>query len=111
MTFCLQLLPRANRRPFQMMFYSATGFANTSCIRSPPPPPPLSPLATGDKLICEINGGGESAALMTSNQGTKSTAGHYAQGKLKQKVTYNLYTLIDLSREDKHSLVENLLNV
>lgn len=51
------------------------------------------------------------AALRNSNQGTESTAGHYAQGKLKQKVTYNLYMLIDLSWEDKHSLAENLLHV
>ena len=48
---------------------------------------------------------------MTSHQVTESTVGHYAQGKLKQKVTYNLYMLIDLSREDKHSLAENLLNI
>lgn len=51
------------------------------------------------------------AALRNSNQGTESTAGHYAQGKLKQKVTYNLYMLIDLSWEDKHSLAENLVHV
>lgn len=48
---------------------------------------------------------------MASNQGTEQTAGHYAQGELKQKVTYNLDTLIDLSWEDKHSLAKELLNV
>lgn len=37
--------------------------------------------------------------------------GHYAQGKPKQKVTYNLYMLIDLSGEDKHSLANKLLNI
>lgn len=48
---------------------------------------------------------------MTSNQGTESTAGHYAQDKLKQKVTYNLYMIIDLPQEDKHSMAKNLSNV
>lgn len=48
---------------------------------------------------------------MASNQGTEQTAGHYAQGELKQKVAYNLDMLIDLSWEDKHSLARELLNV
>lgn len=48
---------------------------------------------------------------MTSNQGTESTAGHHAQDKLKQKVTYNLYMIIDLPQEDKHSMAKNLLDV
>lgn len=48
---------------------------------------------------------------MTSNQVTESTTGHYKQGKLKQKMTYNPCMLIDLSQEDKRSLAENLLNI
>lgn len=59
--------------------------------------------------MCEVQGG--ERWLHQGNQGTESTAGHHAQGKLKQKVTHNLYMLIDLPWEDKHSLAENLLNV